>query len=155
MSKHDCVRHQLRALSALVAVLGLAPLAMAQTAPRTVSPADLAKYDTNHNGRLDPNELAARDRDRRRAAAAANSDTTTSTGDNGVVTMSPFQVQADNDQGYFGANTLSGTRINSKITDLASSITVVTKQQLEDTAAVDINDIFEYEANTEGTNQYT
>lgn len=155
MSIHDCVRHQLRALAALTTVLGLAPLATAQTAPSTVSPADLAKYDTNHNGRLDPNELAARDRDRRMAADAASSDATTGTSSAGVVKMSPFQVQADNDKGYFGANTLSGTRINSKITDLASSITVVTKQQLEDTAAVDINDIFEYEANTEGTNQYT
>jgi hypothetical protein len=50
---------------------------------------------------------------------------------------------------------MSGTRLNTKIEDLAASLTVVTKQQLMDTAAVDINDVFLYEANTEGTKQWT
>ncbi len=73
-----------------------------------------------------------------------------------VVKMSPFQVQASpNDVGYYAENTLAGTRLNTNIGDLASSITVVTKQQLIDTASVDINDVFMYEANTEGANTYT
>ncbi|MSU68820.1 MAG: hypothetical protein EXS40_09655, partial [Opitutaceae bacterium] len=35
------------------------------------------------------------------------------------------------------------------------SITVVTKQQMDDTASLDINDVFKYEASTEGSGTYT
>jgi hypothetical protein len=72
-----------------------------------------------------------------------------------VVEMSPFQVQASATTGYYSANTLAGTRLNNNIADLASSITVVTAQQLEDTASQNINDVFRYEANTEGARTYT
>ncbi len=72
-----------------------------------------------------------------------------------VVELSPFEVTAGDDKGYYASSSLSGTRLNSKLEDLASSISVVTKQQLLDTAAVDINDIFLYEANTEGTGNFT
>lgn len=73
----------------------------------------------------------------------------------GAIVLSPFEVKAAADTGYFAANTLAGTRLNNNIADLPSSITVVTKQQLEDTASVDINDVFRYEANTEGARTYT
>src|SRR5581483_10136826 len=72
-----------------------------------------------------------------------------------LVQLSPFEVNAGDDKGYYASSTLSGTRLNSKIEDLGASITVVTKQQLIDTASLDINDIFLYEANVEGTGQFT
>jgi outer membrane receptor protein involved in Fe transport len=72
-----------------------------------------------------------------------------------TVELSPFVVTTENDRGYFAANSMSGTRLNTRIEDLASSISIVTKQQLLDTAAADINDIFLYEGNTEGTHQFT
>jgi outer membrane receptor protein involved in Fe transport len=75
--------------------------------------------------------------------------------DANVVKLSPFTVGSDGTRGYYASNTLSGTRINSKVEDLGASITVVTKQQLDDTAAIDINDIFKYEAGTEGIFNYT
>ena len=68
--------------------------------------------------------------------------------------LSPFEV-VDNNKGYQAFNTLAGTRLNSKLEDLGASITVVTKQQMIDEAAVDINDVFLYEANTEGTANFT
>jgi len=72
-----------------------------------------------------------------------------------VVKLSPFQVTASTkDVGYYAENTLAGSRLNTNVGDLAASITVVTKQQLVDTAAVDVNDVFAYEANTEGTRNY-
>ncbi|HUR58529.1 MAG TPA: TonB-dependent receptor plug domain-containing protein, partial [Opitutaceae bacterium] len=71
-----------------------------------------------------------------------------------IVELSPFQVMAD-DTGYQAFNTLSGTRINSKLEDLGASITVITKQQMLDTAVLDLNDVFLYEASTEGTGNYT
>lgn len=125
---------------------GIATLAHAQVAAAPDA-ATLAKYDKNQNGRLDPDELATQQAD------AALLDTAVPPRDE-VIELSPFQVTADT-KGYHASNTLSGTRLNSRLEDLASSITVITKQQLVDTAALDINDIFLYESNTEGMHQYT
>ena len=71
-----------------------------------------------------------------------------------TILLSPFTVVED-DKGYQAFNTLAGTRLNSKLEDLGSSITVVTKQQMQDTAVLDINDLFRYEASTEGTDDFT
>jgi hypothetical protein len=71
-----------------------------------------------------------------------------------VVELSPFQVVANN-KGYFSANSMSGTRMNSKIEDLGQSITVMTKEQMVDFAMLDINDVFDYMASTEGTSSYS
>lgn len=133
--------------------------AFSQTAPTASSEtrADLSKYDKNKNGWLDPDEVAAMDADQARARTEASSPASKgdSSPNNDVVELSPFQVSAEDNRGYLAANTLSGTRLNSKIEDLGASITVVTKQQMLDTAALDINDVFLYEANTEGTGNYT
>src|SRR6187549_1335100 len=75
------------------------------------------------------------------APATANE----TSGEEQVVKLSPFEVVSDNN-GYYASNTMSGTRLNSKIEDLGASITVVTKQQMQDFALLDINDIFNYEA---------
>src|SRR5687768_7003453 len=72
-----------------------------------------------------------------------------------TITLSPFTVDASRDTGYFAENTLAGSRLNTNVGNLAASITVVTKQQLADTASIDMNDVFLYEANTEGTGNYT
>ena len=72
-----------------------------------------------------------------------------------VVNLSPFVVSTEGDEGYRAANTLSGTRLNSKIEDLGQSITVVTKEQMADFAMLDINDIFDHMASTEGTGSYS
>jgi outer membrane receptor protein involved in Fe transport len=72
-----------------------------------------------------------------------------------IVVLSPFQVADDADRGYQALNTLSGTRLNSKLEDLGSSISVVTKQQMNDLGMLDINDVFRYEASTEGTDNFT
>ncbi|WP_414662672.1 TonB-dependent receptor plug domain-containing protein [Horticoccus sp. 23ND18S-11] len=141
----------------LGALLGLAPL-RAQQAPPAVSPTQearaLARYDLNKNGRLDPEERAAMQADEARAAQGVAGTKTGAEGER-VVELTPFEVNAAADKGYYASSTMSGTRLNSRIEDLAASITVVTKQQLLDTAAIDINDIFLYEANTEGTGQFT
>jgi hypothetical protein len=106
-----------------------------------VTPADLAKYDTNKNGVLDPAELATK-----RAAEAATPDE--------PIALSPFEVKSEA-TGYFQSNTMSGTRLNSKIEDLGQSITVMTKEQMNDFAMLNINDVFDYMASTEGTSTYS
>src|SRR5258706_13306767 len=70
-----------------------------------------------------------------------------------VLKLSPFEV-VDSGRGYYGTNTMSGTRINAKIEDLASAITVITKEQMADFAMLDINDIFAYEVSTESSYNY-
>jgi len=72
-----------------------------------------------------------------------------------VLELSPFVVETTKDEGYFAQNTLAGSRMRTNIADLGASITVVTKQQLDDTGSLDINDVFRYEANTEGSATYT
>ncbi len=54
-----------------------------------------------------------------------------------TIVMSPFEIVTDT-KGYYSANTMSGTRFNAKFDDLASSISVVTKQQRSDFAMLDI-----------------
>jgi outer membrane receptor protein involved in Fe transport len=87
------------------------------------------------------------------ATNVANPVTPPSAGE--IVQLSPFEVTGAQDRGYQASTTLSGTRLNSKLEDLAASISVVTKQQLLDTTATDINDVFMYESNTEGIYQFT
>ena len=141
----------------LVAQTCLASLALpslfAQTAP-SPSPAILAKYDKNHNGVLDPDELAALAADQAKRVPVVAADAPDATPTEEVVVLSPFEVVTDT-KGYYSSNTMSGTRFNSKLDDLAASITVVTKEQMQDFAMLDINDVFLYTASTEGTGTYT
>jgi outer membrane receptor protein involved in Fe transport len=106
-----------------------------------------AKEPTSKNVEADPSRAA-------RPIGPADVAKSTSTSD-GVIELSPFVVGSSTDRGYQALNTLSGTRLNSKLEDLGSSITVVTKQQMDDTAVLDLNDVFLYEANTEGTGNFT
>ena len=138
------------------ALLALAS-AHAQSLPASAS-ADakaLAKYDKNKNGKLDADELAVQRADEAKTSGTVETASGTSSAPGEVVALSPFEVTAGSDKGYAAFSTLSGTRLNSKLEDLAGSVSVVTKQQLLDTAALDINDIFLYEVGTEGTGQFT
>ena len=71
-----------------------------------------------------------------------------------LIILSPFTVVSDG-EGCQASNALSGTRLNSKLEDLGSSITVVTMQQITGLGLLDINDVFRYEASTEGTDNFT
>lgn len=75
--------------------------------------------------------------------------------DDGTIVLSPFEVTTEKDRGYYGGKAMSGTRLGADIEDIPASITVVTKQQLTDMAAVDINDIFAAEVSTEGIRNFT
>jgi hypothetical protein len=88
-------------------------------------------------------------------AAIAQTDTSAPTASDDLTVLSPFEISASNDKGYYGANTMSGTRFNAKISDLASSITIITKDQMADFAMLDINDVFLYTAGTQGSGTFT
>jgi outer membrane receptor protein involved in Fe transport len=88
-------------------------------------------------------------------AAAAPAPTVATEKKEETVVLSPFVVSTSKDTGYYAANTLAGSRMNTNIADLGAAISVVTKQQMEDTGSLDINDVFRYEINTEGSSTYT
>lgn len=72
-----------------------------------------------------------------------------------TIQLSPFQVDAAKDTGYYAPNTLAGSRMKTNLADLGAAISIVTKAQMEDFASTDVNDAFRYEVNTEGSSTYT
>lgn len=71
-------------------------------------------------------------------------------GDEPVV-LSPFTVQTSTDVGYEASESLAGTGLKSKLTDLGASVSVVTSKFLEDTASRNLRDVLVYQANMEAT----
>jgi hypothetical protein len=144
----------MRRLAVMLALAGIATLPASAQSIAAPDAATLAKYDKNQNGKLDPDEVAAMQADQAKAAVTPVKTSATAT-DQDVIALSPFEVDATRETGYYAENTLAGSRLKTNLGDLASSITVVTKQQLEDTGALSINDVFLYESNTEGAGNYT
>ncbi len=66
-----------------------------------------------------------------------------------ILTLSPFVVQADDTKGYYANSTLAGTRVRTSLADIASSISVVTPEFLQDTASTNAQDLLVYTTGTE------
>ena len=66
-----------------------------------------------------------------------------------VVELSPFSVNTNQDLGYAAENTLAGSRLNTKLRDTASSVSVFTKEFLDDLAITDIAHLLEFSVNSE------
>ena len=75
--------------------------------------------------------------------------------DDEIYELSPFEVDASEDSRYRARNTLAGSRVNTSLEDLGASISVITAEFMDDVAAVDINDLLVYTANTESLGNYT
>lgn len=61
-----------------------------------------------------------------------------------VVSLSPFEVSAQNDDGYKAANAISGTRFNTALLDLPRPIDVITSEFIEDIGAKEIGEALRY-----------
>ena len=83
-----------------------------------------------------------------RAQTAQPAPAAASSGDETLV-LSPFVVEATEDQGYAAKDTLAGTRVRTDLKDVASAITVVTAQFLRDTGAKNSADLLVYTPSTE------
>ncbi len=66
-----------------------------------------------------------------------------------VVELSPFTVNAEQDTGYRATNTLSGTRINTSLRDIATSIQAITPEFLSDTGITNDTELLQYTTGTE------
>lgn len=69
--------------------------------------------------------------------------------DNEKLILSPFIVEAEENEGYGAVSTLAGTRVRTDLKDVASAISVVTKQFLKDTAVTSNQDLLVYTPSTE------
>lgn len=69
--------------------------------------------------------------------------------DEEVFELSPFEVTTDANIGYLATSSLAGSRIDTDLKDVASPISVVTREFIDDTASVDIKDILVYQTNAE------
>ncbi|MEM9158883.1 MAG: TonB-dependent receptor plug domain-containing protein, partial [Verrucomicrobiota bacterium] len=66
--------------------------------------------------------------------------------DDEIVELSPFTVDASDDSGYKATNSISGTRLNTRIKDVPMPIEVITEQFIEDTGATDLREALSYSA---------
>jgi outer membrane receptor protein involved in Fe transport len=67
----------------------------------------------------------------------------------GSVVLSPFVVTGDSDTGYQAADSLAGTRLRTPLKDIAASLSVITKDFLEDVGATNAEDLLVYTTGTE------
>jgi hypothetical protein len=79
----------------------------------------------------------------------AQSSSTDSDAAEEIIELSPFEVNASEQDGYLASSTLGGTRLNTRLEDVAASITVVTKEFMEDIGANDAGDLLTHTAGTE------
>lgn len=61
-----------------------------------------------------------------------------------TVTLSPFEVSEDKDQGYAASHSLAGGRVNTELIKTPSDVTVLTKEFLRDIGALDYLDAAPY-----------
>ena len=66
-----------------------------------------------------------------------------------VYELSPFTVVGEEDTGYMATSTLAGTRIRSDLKDVAASISVATKEFMNDVNATSAQDLLVYTLGTE------
>ncbi|MSU51254.1 MAG: hypothetical protein EXS37_19570 [Opitutus sp.] len=66
-----------------------------------------------------------------------------------VVELSPFVIDTSRDLGYQAENTLSGSRLNTSLRDTASSVSVFTKEFMDDTGITDVRALLNYTVNSE------
>ncbi len=66
-----------------------------------------------------------------------------------VFELSPFEVTSPQNEGYSAVDTLAGNRLNTKIRDIGSAVTVITPQLLKDIGATDNKSLLQYTTGTE------
>jgi len=86
----------------------------------------------------------AADEVKRPAPIPTTAEVTRTGTDDSTVMLSPFAVQSERDNGYQATNTLAGSRLNTPIKDLGASISVYTKDFLNDIGATNANELLIY-----------
>ena len=66
-----------------------------------------------------------------------------------VIELSPFTVNTSRDVGYAAENTLAGSRLNAPLRDTAGSVSVFTREFLDDLAITNVSELVQYSVNAE------
>lgn len=66
-----------------------------------------------------------------------------------VFELSPFSIEASDDDGYMATTTLAGSRVRSNLRELGASIAVITQEFMEDTGATDGQSLLQFVGNVE------
>lgn len=82
------------------------------------------------------------------ATVAIAQNQSTSVYDEEPISLSPFQVSSEGDDGYRAANTLAGTRMNTSLFQTPAAVTILTKELLEDTGAKTTSDFLNFATNS-------
>jgi outer membrane receptor protein involved in Fe transport len=98
-----------------------------------------------------PSPTASTESDDVKVAPVVTSPSASSGDDEDVVIMSPFSVTADSSRGYTATQSLAGTRLNTDLKDIGSSITEMTVDFLKDIGATSFLDAVTY---APGTNTF-
>jgi outer membrane receptor protein involved in Fe transport len=69
--------------------------------------------------------------------------------DDPVIVLSPFTVDVTQDRGYAATSTLAGTRLRTNLEDVGTSITVLTKEFMDDIGGTDSATVLAYATNAE------
>lgn len=69
--------------------------------------------------------------------------------ENEVYELSPFAVDTKDSVGYTANSSLAGTRLNTPLRDVATTVSVITKEFLEDTNSTDLQELLVYTTGTE------
>ncbi len=83
------------------------------------------------------------------ASTAADAQVVTTPLKDETVQLSPFEVTADKDNGYRANGTLAGTRLRTELKDVAASVSVVTKDFMNDIGATNLAELLVYTTGTE------
>ncbi|WP_414663930.1 TonB-dependent receptor plug domain-containing protein [Horticoccus sp. 23ND18S-11] len=127
------MNRSLSAAAALVAValsLATAPFASAQSLAPSPTPAQVAKYDKNKDGKLDAAELAVLRADEAKAGPKDE-----------AITLSVFEVKSDPTDTYEATNTNSVTGTNTALNKTPLDAKVFNRQMLDDMGVVDMTDM--------------
>ena len=70
-----------------------------------------------------------------------------------VYELNPFQVDASQDKGYRATNTISGSRLNTRLKDIPMPIEVITEEFVDDIGATDLREALRYSSGILTTSQ--
>jgi outer membrane receptor protein involved in Fe transport len=96
-----------------------------------------------------PNAPAAPRAEPAPARTAASAARSPAAADDSAIVLSPFVVQTAKDTGYQASDSLAGTRLRTPLRDIAASVSVVTKDFLDDTGATNAAELLVYTTGTE------
>lgn len=75
--------------------------------------------------------------------------------DDEAIVLNPFEISTTSDDGYAARETLAGTRFKSELKDVPAQVSVMTKEFLQDIAAVTPEEAFLYSINVENMGEFT